>query len=254
MSEDEPIFTPEDFIRYETRRRGMDEESFRVPERLILLYQKETFEYTKKVLNGKIADWLHGESHPLCIGVVDGKDIGLFRVGVGAPAAAFMLEELTACGAKNIFEVGMAGGLQSSLKPGDIVVVTEAIRDEGTSDHYLPSEVRLESSAKLRKLLIQQLTLEGIEHQMGPVWTTDGAYRETRRKFLKFSNQGVLAVNMETSALFAVAKYRNVEIASAQVISDVLSKEGWFPAFKHETVSSSLRILPTLIVKALTRA
>lgn len=251
MTEDEPIFTPEDFLQYEARRRGVDEGSFKIPERLILLYQKRAFECIRQDLNGKALDWLYGESRPFCIGVVNGKEIGVFQAWVGVPAAAAMLEEKIACGAKIVFEVGMAGGLQPSLAPGDIVVVTEAIRDEGTSNHYFPPEVKLESSIRLRKLLIQQLASEGIRHQIGPVWTTDGVYRETRGKFLKFSNQGALAVNMETSALFAVAKYRSVEIASAQVISDVLSKDRWLPAFKHEKVSSSLQNLLKLIVKVL---
>jgi len=253
LSEDEPVFTPTDFIRYEARRRSVDEESFQIPKRVILLYQKETFEYARQVLSGKIMDWLYGESRPFCISVVDGKDIGLFRAGVGAPAAAFMLEELIACGAGSVIEVGIAGGLQSSSKTGDIVVVKEALRDEGTSDHYFPSNVALESSLRLRELLIEQLALEGIEHEVGAIWTTDGVYRETRAKFLKFSSKGVLAVNMETSALFAVARYRDIEIVSAQVISDVLSTNGWFPAFKHETVSSSLQKLITCIIKVLTR-
>jgi uridine phosphorylase len=253
LSEDEPIFAPKDFIRYEARRRNVDEEHFRVPKRLIVCYEKEAFEYAKQALNGKIIDWFYGESHPFCVGTADGKDIGVFKTAVGAPAAVAMLEELIACGAETMFEVGISGGLQSFLKPGDTVVVTEAVRDEGTSGHYLPPEVRLESSAKLRELLVQQLTTDGIEHKTGPVWTTDGVYRETRGKFLKFSGQGVLAVNMETSALFAVAKYRNVEIASAQVISDVLSTEGWFPAFRHQTVSSSLKRLLASTAKALAK-
>jgi len=209
------------------------------------------FEYVKEILNGKPVDWLYYESQPICIVIVDNKEIGVFRAWIGAPAAAAMLEELVSCGAKIIFEVGVAGGLQSSLNPGDIVVVTEAIRDEGTSSHYFSHDVRLESSLRLRSLLIQQLTLEGIKPQVGPVWTTDGVYRETRGKFLKFSNQGVLAANMETSALFAVAKYRNVEIASAQVISDILSKEGWLPAFEDEKVSKGLQTLLKSTVKVL---
>ncbi len=254
MSEDEPIFTPEDFIQYEARHRGMDKEYFRISNRLILLYSNSAFEYARQVLNGKILDWLYGKSRPFCVGVVDGKEIGVFRAWVGAPAAAAMLEELIACGATSVFEVGVAGGLQSSLKLGDIAVVTEAIRDEGTSNHYFQPEVRLESSPRLRNLLIQHLNLKGIRHQVGPVWTTDGAYRETKSKLLKFRSQGALAVNMETSALFAVAKYRNIGIASAQVISDVLSEEGWQPDFRHEKVSGSLRTLLNMVIKALAEA
>ncbi len=253
LSEDEPIFSPKDFIRYEARRRNVDEESFRVPKRLLLCYEREAFEYAQQLLNGKPVDWFYSGLRPLSVGVLDGKEIGAFRSSVGAPAAAAMLEELIACGAETIYEVGISGGLQPFLKPGDTAVVSEALRDEGTSSHYLPPEDRLESSERLRELLVQQLASEKIRHTVGSVWTTDGVYRETRGKFLKYSGQGVLAVDMETSALFAVAKHRNVEIASAQVISDVLSTEGWFPAFRHQAVSNSLKRLISSTVKALTK-
>lgn len=253
MSEDEPLFTPEDFLRYEARRRGVSRESFQIPSRLILVYQTTAFEQVKKILNGKLTAWLHDESRPLCIGTLNGKQICSFRSWIGSPGAATILENLIACGANKIFEVGMAGGVQPSLELGDFVVVTEAIRDEGTSNHYFSREVKLESSSKLRKLLIQELTREGIKYSVGSVWTTDGVYRETRRKFLKFRNQGVLAVNMETSALFAVARYRKVEIASAQVISDVLTAKGWLFAFRNEIVSSKLQTLLELTVKALAK-
>lgn len=251
MSEDEPVFAPEDFVEYEARRRGVDKRHFRTPSRLVLLYHRRPLDYTCRALNGRAVDWLYGESRPLWVGSMNGKEIGVFRMSVGAPAAAAMLEELIACGAEHVFEVGVAGGLQPSLEPGDIVVVTEAVRDEGTSMHYFEPEVRLRSSPELTNLLIRHLDLRGIRHVAGPVWTTDGVYRETKRKLEKFRGQGVMAVNMETSALFAVAKYRNIQIASAQAISDVLSPEGWKPAFGHEKVSSSLRKLLSTVVESL---
>jgi len=253
LSEDEPLFTPEDFLLYEACRRGVDRKAFQIPNRLIIVYQTNAFEYVKKTLNGETTEWLYGKLRPFFVGIANDKEIGVFRAWIGAPAAAAMLEELIACGAKKIFEVGMAGGLQSQLKPGDIVVVTEAIRDEGTSNHYFPPEVKLESSPRLRNSLIQELTRKRIKHSVGSVWTTDGVYRETRGKFLKFRNKGVLAVSMETSALFAVAKYREVEIASAQVISDVLTTEGWLFAFNDKKVLSRLQSLLKLTVRALAK-
>ncbi|MFQ6123681.1 MAG: nucleoside phosphorylase [Candidatus Heimdallarchaeota archaeon] len=249
MKENEPIFTPQDYLRYEASHRGINIEQFQIPSRLILLYQKRAFNYISQVLNGKIK-WLYGSSRPVSIKQVGSKEIGAFRAWVGAPAAAAMFEELIACGAEHIFEVGFAGGLHF-LKPGEIVVVTEAIRDEGTSNHYFPSEVRLESSSALKNLLIRHLNRKAIKYHVGPIWTTDGVYRETWNKFLTYRNQGVLAVNMESAALFAVAKYRNVEIASVQVISDVLSEEGWQPAFNQVKVQCGLRVLLDVVIEAL---
>jgi len=138
------------------------------------------------------------------------------------------LEELIACGARTIFEVGTAGGLQNFLKPGSVVVVTEAIRDEGTSRHYLHTKMKVESSMQLRDRLVDCLRKKEIKHYVGPVWSTDGVYRETRGKFRRSRGRGTLAVNMETSAVFALARFRGVEAASAQVISDILTERGGF--------------------------
>jgi len=251
LDEDKPIFTPEDFIRYEASCRGMSNaEQFRIPSRLILLYQTRAFEYVSQVLDEKIP-WLYGPFRPVCIGTVGNKRIGAFKAGIGAPSTAAILEELIACGAKNVIEVGVAGSLQPSLKPGDLVVVNGAFRDEGTSNHYFPQEVRLAASPRLKNLLIQYFNRKELNYQVGPVWTTDGVYRETRSKFLRFRNRGALAVNMETSALFAVAKHRQVELASIQVISDVLSEKRWTPAFHQKKVLDRLRAAVDVGIEAL---
>jgi uridine phosphorylase len=119
------------------------------------------------------------------------KDVGLGLFWAGAPAITMTLEELIACGVKQIFEVGVAGGLQAFLEPGDIVVVTEAIRGEGASHHYLGSETKAYSSERLRERVISRLREDKIPHYVGPVWTTDAIYRETRGEFLNFRGHGV---------------------------------------------------------------
>jgi uridine phosphorylase len=252
LDEDKPIFTPEDFLRYEAARRNINIDYFQVPNRLILSYQTRILEYISPVLNTK-QDWFYGPFRPVNTGIVNNKEIGAFKASIGAPSAAAVLEELCVCGAKYIVEVGVAGSLQSSLAPGNIVVVTEAFRDEGTSDHYFPPDVPLVASSFLKTQLIRELKQRELNFQEGPVWTTDGVFRETRRKFLKFRDYGALAVNMETSALFAVAKFRQVELASIQVISDVLSEKGWTPAFHHKTVSESLQTALNVVIDVLAK-
>jgi uridine phosphorylase len=162
------------------------------------------------------------------------------------------LEELIACGTKRVFEVGLAGGLQTFLQPGHVIVVNEAIRDEGTSSHYFPPRVRLESSPSLRDKLIKHLDVRQVKHYAGSVWSTDGVYRETVRKFRKFRDTGVLAVDMETSAIFAVAKYRKIEAASAMVVSDILAETEWLQAFEHESVIGNAELLLKTVLEALT--
>ncbi|MEM2917762.1 MAG: nucleoside phosphorylase [Candidatus Bathyarchaeia archaeon] len=253
--EDEPIFTPRDFVRYVAEVKKLPINTIKVPERLVITYQRSAYEYAKSLINGKLLEWwIYGENQPFSVGKFNDVEVGLGRFWIGAPAAATTLEEMIACGAKEIFEVGLSGGLQPFLKPGDIIIVTEAIRDEGTSHHYFPPEVKVESSEDLRNRLLKQLNADDVKHHCGIVWSTDGVYRETRGKFLKFKRAGVLAVNMETSAIFAVSKYRGVKAASVQVISDVLYETGWIPAFEHETVKEGVKIAINTVLKTLSKS
>lgn len=254
MKKDDVIFTPDNLIHYVAENRKIPVDNLRIPKRLLLTYQRSTYEYAKRLVNGKCIEWLYSETQPFCIGRHDDVEIGVGRFWVGAPAAVMTLEEAIACGTKTIFEVGLAGGLQTFLQPADVVVVTGAIRDEGTSLHYFPPNIKVESSKHLRDKLIEHLTKKKIRHYVGPVWSTDGIYRETRGKFRKFRENGILAVDMETSAVFAVAKFRNVEAASAQVISDILTETGWLQAFHHRSVRKKTETLLEAVLTTLSES
>jgi uridine phosphorylase len=254
LSEDKAICNPHDTIRYVAENRKVSIDALKIPQRLLMTYQRSTYECAKNLINGKPFEWIYGESQPFCIGKFNDVEIGVGRFWIGAPAAAFTFEEAIACGAKIIFEVGVSGGLQEFLKPADRVIVTEAIRDEGTSHHYFPPEVKVESSPRLRGTLIKCLNERKITHFVGSVWSTDGVYRETLSKFRRFRDRGVLAVNMETSAIFAVAKYRKVEAASAQVISDILTEKGWLQAFYEKSVRESTEVLLETVLETLSKS
>ncbi len=255
MDDEEPVYTPSDFIRYVAESRKIPVETFSVPERVLITYQRSTYDLATKMVNGKPPDWwIYGDAQPFCVGRFGDIDIGIGRLWIGAPAATMTLEELIVCGAKTVFEVGLSGGLQEFLKPGDIVVVTEAVRDEGTSQHYLPAGVRVEASRRFRELLVSILDGKGIKHFLGPAWSTDGVYRETRAKFRRFKTAGVMVVDMETSAVFSLAKYRNVEAASAQVISDVLTESGWRQAWRDQSLVENTELLLDCVLETLSRS
>lgn len=251
LSDDESVCKPSDAVSYAAKSKKVSIESLGIPQRLVLTYQRSTFECARNLIKGKCVEWLYGESQPFCVGQVDGLEVGVGRFWIGAPAAGFTLEEAIACGAKTVFEVGVSGGIQSNLQPGDIVVVTGAIRDEGTSYHYFPPEVEVESDIPLRDKLIEHLKEKRIRHLIGPVWSTDGAYRETRGKLGKFKQRGILTVNMETSAVFAIAKYRNVKAASAQVTSDILTENGWQLAFGDQSIRESTKVLLKAVIETI---
>lgn len=150
---------------------------------------------------------------------------------IGAPQGAMILEKLIALGARRVILLGWAGGLQTDLTPGDILLPDQALSEEGTSGHY-SEEKRPRASLRLLQELGQAMKEENLSFQQGPVWTTDAPYRETVEKVRAFQAQGVLGVDMETSAIFTVGAFRGIETAAILIVSDDLSGMIWRHGFQ----------------------
>jgi uridine phosphorylase len=149
------------------------------------------------------------------------------RLPIGAPVTAMTVEELGSLGVTQFLILGIAGGLDPALSLGDLVLCTRAVRDEGTSHHYLPDSVYAYPDRKLTRSLQTIIEQLGIACAMGPTWTIDAPYRETLEEVRIYRNAGVLTVEMEASALFAAAKRRGAEAAAVFAVSDKLADEGW---------------------------
>lgn len=160
---------------------------------------------------------------------------------VGAPYAAMLLETLIAWGAKKIIFFGWCGAISDRVKIGDIILPASAIIDEGTSSHYLSNNSQSGPSPLIVAQARQYLHEKDIRFHHGTIWSTDAVFRETRDKVLSFQKQNVLAVDMETSALFTVAKFRNVDAGGILVVSDELSALKWRPGFKDKRFEESRR-------------
>jgi uridine phosphorylase len=149
------------------------------------------------------------------------------HVGIGAPAIANAAEELIAWGAQRLVLLSLAGGLRPDLVPGSVVVCDRALRDEGTSYHYLTPTRDVRASAALVTGLSAALAARGVAPRTGPTWSTDAPYRETHAEAAALRDEGVHAVDMESAGLFAVAEVRGVEAASVLVIGDSLAGAEW---------------------------
>jgi uridine phosphorylase len=165
--------------------------------------------------------------------------------GIGAPAAATVLEELAALGAREFISIGAAGCLQPRCGFGEAVVCTGAIRDEGVSHHYAPAEKFAWPSETLTSRLEQALTAGGTAPHRGLTWTIDAPFRETVAEARSYQAEGVVCVEMEAAALFTVGQYRGVEVAAAFVVSDhLLAGDRWTHAFGTPTLrQASIRLL-----------
>jgi uridine phosphorylase len=151
------------------------------------------------------------------------------------------LEELIAFGIKKFVSLGAAGGLQQRMNVGDIVVCDRAIRDEGTSLHYLPGKKYAYPCPDLTENFCEVFEREGIQYNEGTSWTTDAPYRETIEELRQYRSSGVATVEMEAAALFAAGAYRGVSVSAIFAISDLLSEEDWNQGYHSEEKLESLQ-------------
>lgn len=168
---------------------------------------------------------------------------------IGAPHAVIAMEKLIVLGAKRIWVLGWCGSLQPELLIGHLVIPTGAISEEGTSNHYPIKDRSLESDIDLNHMLEETLIKDGLPFSKGTVWTTDAPYRETPDKVIAFRNQGVLAVEMEISALMTVALYRSVAMAGLLVVSDELFDLKWRPGFSNPMLKKNSRAAGKILVR-----
>jgi len=214
----ESLFTAKDFALY----KGWKKNHF--PKKMILVYQSSILRYFKRKYKGEYEKIKLSTTQQ----VLKRGNVGVLKIaGIGAPHAVTILEELIMGGAREFLNIGSAGGL---INKG-VFLCNKAIRDEGTSHHYIADSIYSYPDEKLTKKFGKALEKEGIKYNVGPSWTIDAPYRETKKEISYYKNKGVLTVEMESSALFAVAKLRKVKIAAVFVISDVLGDEKWNPQF-----------------------
>ncbi len=237
------LFTPQDFLNY-LKKIGKYPR-FKPPDGVIFCYSNRLLKGAVKDFKGREVKW-PGTS--FYIFRKNKKRIGLVgNFGIGAPVAVALLEELIAFGVNNFISIGEAGTLQPNLNVGDIVLCTKALRDEGCSYHYLPPSKYAFPDKKLTSELEKTLKEMNIPFVKGPTWTIDTPYRETKAEVEKYKKEGVLTVEMEASALFAVGKVRKVKVASLFTISDHLGELSWEPKF-HLTTPSLLKIFEVALV------
>jgi len=138
-----------------------------------------------------------------------------------------LLEEVIARGGRKFIACGGAGVLDGGIICGRVVIPTSAVRDEGTSYHYLPPGREVAASPEGVAALERTLEAHNVDYLIGKTWTTDGIYRETRAKVERRRREGCLTVEMEAAAFFAVAQFRGVLFAQLLYGGDDVSGEHW---------------------------
>jgi len=154
--------------------------------------------------------------------------------GIGGPSAAIVFEELFQLGAKRIIRLGTAGGIRRDTKIGDVVVATAASYYAGgcAIGQYMPGVCGATGAhPKLTNHIMEVLEEHGIDYKYGPVFTSDAFYAESPDFAAKMEHYGIIAVEMEAAALFALSWMRGFESACVLVISDTLHGEEAFKKY-----------------------
>jgi len=170
---------------------------------------------------------------------------------LGAPQAAMVMEYLCLKGVKVFMSLGSCGSLQPDLTIGDIVLPQTAVSEEGTSDHYPLENGPVSADPELTRRLDESLKAQGLDFQTGRVWTTDAPFRETKEKVRRYASQGILAVDMECSALMTVARFRGLSFAGLMVVSDELRPDEHYFGFHSPKLTEGLTNAAKAIMKVL---
>lgn len=160
------------------------------------------------------------------IGYIKNKPVLVMSTGMGGPSAAIAVEELNMTGIKSVIRVGTCGGMQKDVRAGDIVIAHAAVRHDGTSREYIPVEYPAVADLDLTLALRDSAQRFGFSHHTGIVHCKDSFYgqhspeRMPSGEYLKYKWQawkmgGVLASEMETSAVFTAASVLKMRAAAA---------------------------------------
>jgi uridine phosphorylase len=228
MSSDYPI------LEYDGEREAILEpsqvlEPIDIPERCVLPMYERVIDRLRQASRLCHIHDIYSSMRPLPVYRLEHgpKNIAVVHPGLGAPFAAAVLEELIAFGCRKFIACGSAGVLDATLSKGTVVVPSSAVRDEGTSYHYIPPAREIEADPKVVSVIASVLQENAIEFRIGKTWTTDAIYRETRGRIARRKAEGCLTAEMECSALLAVAAFRGVALGQLLATADDLSGEEW---------------------------
>jgi uridine phosphorylase len=172
---------------------------------------------------------------------LEGMTCGIIPRTIGGPYSVLIAEQLAVAGVTLILGLTSAGRVSPYLALPSLVVATSAIRDEGTSLHYLPPGREVACPTAITDLLYEELTRTRRPVVRGKVWTTDAPYRETRTQLQTWASQGVLAVEMQAASLFAFGQATGANVAVVAMVSNAVDHTG--EQFDTGTTEDGLAIL-----------
>jgi DeoD family purine-nucleoside phosphorylase len=185
-------------------------------------------------------------------GTFRGRPVSVQSTGMGCPSAAIVVEELIQLGVKRLLRVGTCGGLQPDLKLGDLIVALSAVPADGTARHYTGGEPHAPTADwKLIHGAVHAAKELDRRVRIGPIVSSDVFYDPDKGRAQRWSDRGILAVEMEAAVLFTVGALRKVQAGCLLTVSDVVV-EGEFQRISDEDLRAAVDQMTELALATVT--
>ena len=249
----ESWFNPEDKSQSVIRPELQDQSSNNLPPNLLAVFSQNLLNkfantgvlykesYQLKFFGGELTPYKSFKNKKLV--AIEG--------AISAPIGVSAIQTAVARGVKRVFVLGLCGAVDNSLNVGDIILPTCCQREEGTSFHYLPPDVDATPDQNMRESLANHLEKHNLLYREGKTVSTDAPYRQTINTELTWRENGILGVDMEMSAVFALCEYLEVPCVGLFVVSDAhdLTERidwKWNKQLFEEKLENSLNLLVEL--------
>src|ERR1700733_8811169 len=235
-------FTPESLLR--EARRQKEVPNTPVPEICVLDPDADIVRHLRAAGRSRpVAGWACYHSMMDCFDHGD-RDYGIVGCAVGASYAVLVAEQLFASGCHLLLSITSSGQVTTLGPPPYFILIDRALRDEGTSYHYLPSDSEYaEADPDLLVIAEAALTNVGDPVERGATWTTDAPYRETLQAIDAARAQGILAVEMEAAALYAFAEARQKAVLCFAHVTNQMGQSGDFEKGEANGATASLTLI-----------
>ncbi len=235
------VFSPENLLREARRQKSLN--YFEVPKICVLDPDGDIVKWLKNSnLIQKEPDWAcyHTELYTF---KYDEITYGIIGCAVGASFAVLVAEELFVSGCELLISVTSAGQILPIDDPPYFVLIEKALRDEGTSYHYLPPSDFIHISPKMLSILNDNFSNQ-IKIHYGSSWTTDAPFRETVSDIEHCKNLGIATVEMEAAALYAFSEAKKKAVVCfAHVTNQMACQKGDFEKGEENGSLDALKVI-----------
>ena len=183
-------------------------------------------------------------------GTFNGRPVSVQSSGMGCPSAGIVIEELIQLGVKKILRVGTCGGLQPGMSMGELIVAISAVPADSTATHLIGGEPHAPTADfELVHAAVHQAKHDGTKIRVGPCVSSSTFYDPDTGRAQRWSDRGVLAVEMEAAILFTIAALRRIQAACLLTVSDIIV-EGEFVRITDAELQAAVERMTELAIRA----